>query len=352
MRRGRRLLVTMLGMALISSGTYFMLGRFSTRSSGPARPTASMPVFSLPGTIYLAQHGAIYTVSRGSVGRLNLSTATFWAQPAVSRDGTELVVSGGDSRFTDLFLVSSKGEVVRRLTDNRAREVDQNHWAFFPRFSGDGGSLFYSWDPKIPGNAFRVDLAVFSLDLRNDQPPPGRRWTQPDAFTGGDVQPQPVAGPALLYAGYSAGSDLQIQSRIWWQLKPGVPGTALTDLAANCGSPALSPAGDQLAMICSPSAAKANLVVVPFRDGVLGAPDLTIDDQAAAAPVWSPDGKGVAYLAPGKAGAGFDLWWVPVFPSGTAAASPSPSPAAANGRRQVTMGLDLDATSVPAWSPL
>lgn len=348
------MLATVLGMVLIASGTYFALSRLSTKSGPAAPPTTTAPIFTPPGTIFVAQHGAIYTISKGRVGRLNLSTSTFWAQPAVSPDGSQLVVSAGDSRFTDLFLVSPTGEIRRRLTNDSAREVDQNHWAFYPRFSSDGGSLYYSWDPKNPGNTFRVDLAVYSLDLKNEQAPPGRRWTEPDAFTGGDVHPQPVKGGSLLYAGYSAGSDLQIQSRIWLQSRPGVSGRPLTELIANCGSPALSPAGDQLAMICSPTAEKANLVVAPFSNGVIGPPTLTIDDQLAASPAWSPDGTSISYLAAGKGGTGFDLWWIPTKATATVtgSATPSPSPGVTPGRRQVTTGLDLDATSTPAWSPL
>ena len=352
MRRGRRLLVTVLGMLVISSGTYFVLSTFSTKPGPPPPPTTTTPMFALPGTIFLTQHGAIYTVGKGAVAKMNLSKTTFWSHPAVTRDGTQLVIAAGDTRFTDLYLLSPKGEVGRRLTNDSAPEVDKNHWAFYPRFSSDGGTIFYSWDPKDPAHHFRVDLAVYSLELRNGEPAPGRQWTEPDPFTGGDIAPQPVEGGGLLYAGYSASPNLQIQSRIWWQTGPGVAGRPLTELAANCGRPALSPAGDQLAMICSPAADKANLVVAPFKDGVIGPPTLMVDDQLAASPAWSPDGKSIAYMAAGKVGMGFDLWWAPLPAATAVATSPSPRPTAAPGRRQVTTGLDLDATSAPAWSPL
>lgn len=352
--RARQLLVTVLGMVLISSGTYYVLSSFSTRAAPPAPPTSTTPMLNLPGTIYVGQHGSVYTISKGIVGKLGLPQGTFYSQPAVSGDGTQLVVAAGDTRFTDLFLASPKGALGRRLTDDRAFEVAQNHWAFFPRFSSDGQTVFYSWDPKNPGNAFRVDLAVFALDLQTGDEPPGRQWTTPDEFTGGDVTPQPLKGGALLYAGYSVGAAQQIQSRIWWQSGPGVAPRPLTELAANCGRPAVNPAGDMLAMICSPTPEKANLVVAPFVDGVIGAPLLTIDDQLTAAPAWAPDGKGLAYYAAGSGGTAFDLWWTPLTAPVEASASASPSPRSsppASGRRQVTSGLDLDTTSAPAWAP-
>ena len=352
MSGGRRLLVTVLGMVLISSGTYIVLSRSGSKVGPRPPPTATTPMFTLPGTIFVTQHGSIYTVHKGAVAKLKLSPATLWSHPAVTRDGTQLVVAGGDTRFTDLYLMSPTGEVGLRLTNDAAQEVAQNHWAFYPRFGNDGNSIFYSWDTKDPVNTFRVDLAVYSLDIKAGEKPPGRRWTQPDEFTGGDTAPQPVDGGGLLYAGYSIGPDRQIQSRIWWQTGPDVAGTPLTGLAANCGRPALSPAGDQLAMICSPAADRSRLVVAPFKDGVIGPPSISIDDQLVASPVWSPDGKGIAYLAAGKAGTGFDLWWVALGAEKAVAASPLASPSVASGRRQVTTGLDLDATSAPAWSPL
>ena len=352
--RARQLLLTALGMVLISSGTYYVLSSFSTRAAPAAPPTSTTPMFTLPGTIYVAQHGSIYTISKGSVGKLGLPQGLSYSQPAVSGDGTQLVLSAGDARFTDLFLASPKGDLGRRLTNDRGFEVAQNHWAFFPRFSADGQSVFYSWDPKNPDNAFRVDLAVFALDLKAGEGPPGRQWTVPDQFTGGDVTPQPLTGGALLYAGYSLGAAQQIQSRIWWQSGPEVAPTALTELAANCGRPAINPAGDILAMVCSPTPDKANLVVAPFAGGLIGAPLLTIDDQLTAAPAWAPDGKGLAYYAAGAGGTAFDLWWTPLSAPVAATAAPSPSPRpspAGSGRRQVTSGLDLDTTSAPAWSP-
>lgn len=363
MRGGRQLLATLVGMVLISSGTYVVLNRLSSRAGPAPPPTAAAPMFTLPGTIYLAQQGAIYSVNRGAISKLPLSTATYFSQPAVTRDGSQLVVSAGDTRATDLYLLSPQGVLGRRLTDNRATEVNRNHWAFYPRFSADGSTVFYSWDPKDPGT-LRDDLAIYSLDVGRSQAPPGMAWTEPDPFTGGDTAPQPLPTGGVLYGGYAPGPNLQILSRVWLQSNPGSPGTALTEPAANCGKPALSPAGDMIAMICSPSLDKAQLVIAPFTRGGIGPALITVDDQLAASPAWAPDGKSVAYLAAGRAGTGFDLWWLPLTPPAATSPKPTskpssgPSPTAATqplvpfeGRRQVTTGLDLDASSAPAWSP-
>src|SRR2546423_831683 len=98
------------------------------------------------------------------------------------------------------------------------------------------------------------------------------------------------------------------------------------------------------------------------REGRGGAPPPQRGGPAARA--GSPDGKALAYSAPVGAAGHFQLWWLalagPPTPAATASASPSaggvassiavptppPSPPLPV---QVTQGVDLSATSAPAW---
>jgi hypothetical protein len=118
-------------------------------------------------------------------------------------------------------------------------------------------------------------------------------------------------------------------------------------------------------MVCSHGKQTASLEIAPFVGNALGARKVLLEGGLYASPAWSPDGKALAYLAPQGQAGHFQLWWLalPVAPapSPTASASASTSPAAAASSVlaptptpapvpvQVTEGVDLSATSPPAW---
>jgi Tol biopolymer transport system component len=141
----------------------------------------------------------------------------------------------------------------------------------------------------------------------------------------------------------------------------------LTALADNCSQPALSPDGTQLAMICTSGKQTARLVVASFNGTSLGPPRTLLEGGLYASPAWSPDGQALAYFAPSGAAGHFELWWlaVPVAATPTPSPTATPTPAASAGGGassivvpslpatpvpvQVTQGVDLSATSPPAW---
>jgi Tol biopolymer transport system component len=67
----------------------------------------------------------------------------------------------------------------------------------------------------------------------------------------------------------------------------------------------------------------------------LGVPGPLVAGRLVASPVFSPDGKTIAYLAPAETQGPFQLWTVQ--PSGTPAS------------RQITTDLGLDSQSAPVW---
>ncbi len=167
-----------------------------------------------------------------------------------------------------------------------------------------------------------------------------RQWTNPTAYTGGDVGVVPLANGGVLYARYALNSKSLIVSRIVTVSKPGADPVYLTAEADDCGEPALSPDGSQLAVVCTSDTQTARLEVIPLVNGVAGIPRALINTCLCASPAWAPDGTSLLYLAPADATGHFQLWWLNH--------ADALNPAAP---KQVTTHLDFDATSAPAWAP-
>jgi hypothetical protein len=78
-------------------------------------------------------------------------------------------------------------------------------------------------------------------------------------------------------------------------------------------------------MICTYGKQVSNLVLASWNGSSPGALRTVISDQLVAQPAWAPDGSGIAYLAPGSAGA-FQLWFLPKNAYNPPAPSPVPTP--------------------------
>src|SRR5207253_1978701 len=92
--------------------------------------------------------------------------------------------------------------------------------------------------------------------------------------------------------------------------------------------------GKTLAMICSGGQQVGRLEIASF-DGVnIGPRTVLVDGQLCAAPVWSPDGNGIAYFAPVGPSGHFQLFYLPVLPA------PTPTPLAL--ARAISLAEDRD----------
>jgi Tol biopolymer transport system component len=348
------ILVAIPFMVAFGFGVYYELGTMKSRPAAPAKPvTKARTLVPLPGTIYLSQGGVLYKLQTGQFTAIHPGPGA-WSQPARAPDGGLVAVSR-QTHFSDLYLLDGGGHATRQLTNNASGAVEFNHWAFYPNVTPDGKTLLFSYDPKDPYNNFRVDLAVWSMPLGGRQSD-GRRRTTPNPFTGGDVQPLALPSGAVIYAKYGIDDAGQSLSQLWLQSRPGVAGLALTDAKDDCSSPALSPDGSRVAMMCTGGKQTARLEVASFDGQKLGPREVLVDGQLASVPSWSPDGRSLVYLAPGGVQTRFQLWYVQLE---APAATPSPSKPAASGPatpapalrqpRLVTNDLDLDATSAPLW---
>lgn len=297
------------------------------------RPPSELPTnLDLPGTVYIAQRGRLYRLKDRTFTQLPTGLTGQWMQPASANDGAKLVAVLRGAQASDLFLLDQGGGVAKQLTHHAARAVEANHWAFWPRASADGSTLFVSHDS--PKNGYDVDLAIWSGPL--DGKVLSRRWSTPNPFTGGDAHPAPLPGGGLVYSQYAI-ADGKVFAKLVLQRAPATEPIALTNPKDDCDQAAVSPDGSSVAMICSQGKQTTRLVAGRLRGHTLDNLRVLASDCLCAAPAWSPDGHGIAYLAPPDSAGHFQLWWV-------TGADTTPQPA-----QRVTNNLDLDATSAPAW---
>ena len=325
--------VLVAAMIAFGAGVYFAAGAFRANHHSVHKPS-DVTAPALPGTLYVVQSGAIYRFQKGSFKAVTAESG--WMQPAAAPDN-KLVAVRRQSNFSDMYLLSRSGQQLSQLSHNSSsRAVEDNHWIFYPRFSPDGGSLFYVFDPKEAFNSFRVDLAIFVSPIGTGRAT--SEWTSPNAYTGGDVQPVPMRDGSLIYTKYSIDDSYQVHSQIWYQRRAGSPGTALTTPEQGCYSPAVSPDEKLVAMVCTKgSNTTAELEVASFDSAglTLGSPATVVTGRLVASPAFSPDGKTIAFLAPDTPGGHFQLWTVG-----------SSGPASV---KQITKDLALESTSAPVW---
>ena len=346
-------------MFAFGSGVYLYLGTLKSKvvQERPQLPTVTKPKFVLPGTMFVVQEGRLFKLNAGSF--TEIGPGGEWSQPALTPDHTRMVAVLRTGYSSDLYLLDLGGHVLKRLTKNDSKYVEYNHWAFYPRISPDGSNLIYGYDsPKVNG----VDLSVWSMPLNGAQWQ-ARRWTDPSSYPGGDTNPIPLPNGGLLFVRHSIDPSTVVHSQIYYQARALGLAKPLTTAADDCSQPALSPDGTQLAMVCSHGKQNTALEIAPFSANAIGTPHTLLDGGLYASPVWSPDGKALAYYAPQGQTGHFQLWWlalpVPPTPSPSAAASASASgsagassivaPTPAPAPVQVTEGVDLSATSPPAW---
>jgi Tol biopolymer transport system component len=327
--------VLIAAMAAFGFGVYHFAGLLRTQNQHVMRPT-SAPAPSLPGTMYVAQDGALYRLQGGRFKQITDDAG--WSEPAASPAGDELVAVKRVGNYSDLYLLSSGGRVLRQLTHHRSGLVEANHWSFFPRFSPDGKQIFYSYDAKYVGS-YEVDLTIFSIGVDTQAV---EQWTIPNAYTGGDVNPVPLKNGGLVYTKYSIDDQSQVHSQVWIQAHAGSDGVALTQPADNCGTPAVSADEETIVMICRRGQLQdGDVVIATLNESThsIGPMTTLVHGQLAAAPVFSPDGQTIAFLAPIAPGGAFQLWTVPAAPGRGGATA-----------RALTSNVGLDSTASPVWT--
>ncbi|TMF44013.1 MAG: hypothetical protein E6I23_08555 [Chloroflexi bacterium] len=314
-------------MLVSSFGTYMYLGGRQSKSALPAeKPTVAAPrptAFRLPGTLYLAQSGAIYSLS---IGRFHqLTPEGGWTQPSLYPDGSQLLAVRRLDFYSDVFVLGRFGQVLRQITNNaapgRSNDTTAMHWSFYPRLSPDGGTLWMSYDePKF---GYDVPFSIWAMPIGGTIRQ-GRLWTNSHDYTGGDMQPIPLPSGGIMYTKYNSDPNDNLTGQLWLTTRAtpgGNEGRPLTPQSDDCSEPSLS---------------------------------------------------GIAYLAPTAATGPFQLWFLPKNAYNPPPPSPTPVPTPTPGGPykgtlpsptpappvtppvikpiQITMNAGFDATSPLAWA--
>jgi Tol biopolymer transport system component len=307
-------------------------------------PTATRPKIVLPGTLYLAQNGDIYRLSDGFFTDLHLSkTMGLWMQPAYVPNSQDVIAVLRAAEYSNLYQLNGFGQIIRQLSNNanpHTNMVFLNHWMFYPHMVPGTGTILFSYDQPKDSATLAVDFSVWSGTLEGKLA--ATQVSDSNAFTGGDVDPSPMANGAVIYSKFGIGNG-NAYSQIAIQTKPQGRPNLITTPAQDCGQPAPSPDGTKIAMVCigGTGLQSTRLEVATLTAGKLGAPQTLVNNCLCADPEWAPDGTGLVYYNTADATGHFELWWI----AGALGAAPAPP-------LQVTTNLDFDATSPPSWSPL
>ncbi|MGH7642759.1 MAG: TolB family protein [Candidatus Dormibacteria bacterium] len=332
-------------MALFGFGIYAVLGTLKSNKHHSQKPTQTRALIDLPGTVYVVQAGNIYSLTNLTFTELK-NPGYDWVQVAPGPSGDLLAVAYS-TMYSNVYLLSSQGHVLRQLLSESSSQYFDNHWAYYPRVSPNGETLFYVSDWVDPGSAYNVDFQVQAVPFAD---PSARAvvWSEPYLYyQGGDVEPIPLANGGIIYTKYAVDTaagpgDGATYGQLVYASAPGVVPTYLTTAAQDCSEPALSPSGTEIAMICSSniSLQTTTLDVASWNGTTLGPLVEISAGPLAAGPTWAPDGKSVLYLNTLLAdkSSPFQLWWVP---KATAKKPGAP--------QQVTEDLNFTATSPPIW---
>jgi hypothetical protein len=339
----RRFLVIVLLLALMG-GFAFGVNRFfalrKTNVAAATTPTLSRPAFVLPGTLYIAQQGAIYRLNNGTFTDLHLPKMGTWMQPAVVPGTSNFVAVLRTAAYSEVYLIDSGGNIVKQLSHNATTTstIQLNHWMFWPHVGSDGQTFYVSYDSPKSTASYEIEFAVWAGSLSAQLT--SKQWTDPFGYTGGDVAAIPMANGGLLYSKYQI-SNGQVYSRLAIETRARANPVYLTDAEADCGEPALSPDNTMLAMICTGGTGlqSTHLEIATLTGTKLGTPRVLLDNCLCASPAWAANGTGLSYFAPVDATGHFQLWWI----ANAAGVTPKAP-------KQVTAALDFDATSPPAWS--
>ncbi|HXN03030.1 MAG TPA: hypothetical protein VN973_14225 [Candidatus Dormibacteraeota bacterium] len=313
----------------------------------PGRVVLPVKQVPVPGRLYATKSRALYRFSGTALTRLRFGSTV--KDPAVTPTGDRIAVAQLQDQSSTIVVSDPNGQNRQTLTPVAAAEGSL--WAFAPGFDSDGHRIVYLSDrgkrPSSPQNLQPNDLGVWSYDFATGQ---SRRLVQPFAYTGGDSDPsyRPGVSDQLVYTTYLYGGvpTEAVARMTWMSLRTGATVYLSPDTGRSL-EPALSPDGRFVAFIRA-GAGSDDLYVMPLAPTYAREPQpypsesaVLVQSGIIAQPVWSPDGRSIAFLMLTKGS--FDLFILPI--------ATDTAVHAAGAAQAVTHGSFLDADSRLAWSP-
>lgn len=346
---------------------------------------------SFKGKIYLTISQNLYVLSGNNTSQELVNTGNVY-DPAVSPDGKWVAFIEKYKQYSNLCVVSTAGGKVRVLRSGNGKfyKIDEflhdtYYWYAQPAWSPDGSTLLFlsdlekeDWYAHTPDSPM-LDLQVFSVPFNNPTATP-KDVAYASFGDGGDrdVAYRPGHTNQIIYTHYAYDATTETEQEIqifmenpatisnnpgvYYPGSPGAgydPGIAITTDQYQDIEPAFSPDGNEIAYIKRQST-QMDLMVMPAPpDNITSTPNDTKTESQAVQqfktassrllstlyvdnPVWSPDGKQLAYTT--YNGSEFDLWIANLTVNAkTGAYSIKGTPT------QITTG-GIDGVSRPVWT--
>lgn len=308
------------------------------------------------GKFYLTINHNLYVVNGDGSSQVLVNTGNVY-DPAISPDGKSIAFIAKYKQYSDLCMVSSAGGQVQILRTGNGKFYyigpfihDTFHWYAQPVWSPDGSSLLFlsDWEKEDwyaqTEDSPMLDLQVFSVPVNNFSATP-TAVAYASFGDGGnhDVSFRPGHPDQIIYTHYAYDPVTETQQLIQLFMEnpstisqhprtyyPGLPGggfdpgIAITDGKTPALQAAFSPDGNAIAYVQNDSNTQMSLDIMPVPpDTITQTPNDPKTEQLAMQayqtqsskllstlyieqPVWSPDGKQLAYIAYNSGS--FDLW--------------------------------------------
>jgi TolB protein len=278
---------------------------------------------TLAGRILFVRDGNLWMWQAGNSRQF--SQGGTWSQPSFSPDGKEVAYVFWSNNFSDLFVMASDGSESRRLTRGQSASLPDNSWAMRPTWSPDGSRLAFVSD----ANSNHNQVWIMAKDGA------GRKQLTSEAI--GILWADSLAWePAGTRIAVTAAPDMRAPSHIY--LIDVGKGTyeKFSNQLNGAYDPSFSPDGSTLAYISRP--ATQPVLTIQSLDGQH---DATFEKLPfMRSPVWSPDGRSVAFLS--AQGGVFEIWTMSVTSTDDGFALGEP--------RQLTRDAAVDPMSGLSWS--